>query len=53
MTSEPKEERKSIAQDVEGIDQSRTEAGDGVDSPTTNVAGTSPDQEINPEDISF
>jgi hypothetical protein len=39
MTSEPKEEKKSIAQDVEGINQERSSAGDGVDAPAEGAEG--------------
>ena len=54
MTSEPqeKQERKSVAQDVEGIDQTRSDEGDGVDDVPAN-AKASGDDDINVEDIPF
>ena len=51
MTSEPKDSKKSIAQDVEGIDQTRTDKGDGVDS--APVPETAPEEDINVGDIPF
>ena len=54
MTSEPqeKQEKKSVAQDIEGIDQTRSDAGDGVDE-VPSAKNSAGDDDINVEDIPF
>lgn len=57
MTSDPqekREEKKSIAQDVEGIDQTRKDEGDGVDNvPAAKAKDGEAGDDINVDDIPF